>query len=555
MHTMLQFRILGPLEVAHESGLVDLGGDQQRSVLAMLLVRVNEVVATESFLEALWDGEPPRHAVASLQNRISGLRKALGPELIETRPPGYRLRIEPEQLDALQFERLVQQAEGQPAEERAATLTQALALWRGDPLADMTFKAFAQEEIRRLNALRLRARSDLAGTQLERGRHAEVVAELESLVSANPLDEAIARQLMLALYRCGRQREALDVYYTARDALVDELGQDPGLELQATHLAILRHQIPKAPPVKRRRSMDQHYEEIVRAALMSQLIPVLGPHVGSPDMALDPRAAARHLAARFTCPPEYDGSLTRVGQWVAVTQGVGPLFDELRTLYAHDFAPGPVHRSLAALAPLLRARGLGFPLILTCGFDHLLEQAYSEVGEPYDVVSFVSFGRDRGKFLHIADGGETRLIDEPNREVDLSSGTRTLIVRLNGGGGELSDRVRDTYVVSEDDYIDYLSQSEVSALLPVGLAAQLRRSHLLFVGYDLEDWNPRVFLRRLWGEERINYKSWAIAESPTQLTAAQWQQLGVDALDVPSDESLEELHRRVAGELADGGMP
>ena len=301
--------------------------------------------------------------------------------------------------------------------------------------------------------------------------------------------------------------------------------------------------------------MDQHYDEIVRAALMSQLVPVLGPHVGSPDMALDPRAAARHLAERFTCPPEYNGSLARVGQWVAVTQGVGPLFDELRTLYAHDFSPGPVHRSLAALAPLLRARGLGFPLILTSGFDHLLEQAYSEVGEPYDVVSFVSFGRDRGKFLHIADGGETRLIDEPNREVGLSSGTRTLIVRLNGGGGELSDRVRDTYVVSEDDYIDYLSQSEVSALLPVGLAAQLRRSHLLFVGYDLEDWNPRVFLRRLWGEERINYKSWAIAESPTQLTAAQWQQLGVEALDVPSDESVEELHRRVAHELADGAMP
>ena len=115
--------------------------------------------------------------------------------------------------------------------------------------------------------------------------------------------------------------------------------------------------------------------------------------------------------------------------------------------------------------------------------------------------------------------------------------------------------MRDTYVVSEDDYIDYLSQSEVSALLPVGLAAQLRRSHLLFVGYDLEDWNPRVFLRRLWGEERINYKSWAIAESPTQLTAAQWQQLGVEALDVPSDESVEELHRRVAHELADGAMP
>jgi hypothetical protein len=112
--------------------------------------------------------------------------------------------------------------------------------------------------------------------------------------------------------------------------------------------------------------------------------------------------------------------------------------------------------------------------------------------------------------------------------------------------------VRDTYVVSEDDYIDYLSQSDVSALLPVGLAARLRHSHLLFVGYDLDDWSPRVFLRRLWGEERIHYKSWAIAETPNRLTSEQWRQLGVDTLDVTTDESLEELHRRVVRELADG---
>jgi hypothetical protein len=182
----------------------------------------------------------------------------------------------------------------------------------------------------------------------------------------------------------------------------------------------------------------------------------------------------------------------------------------------------------------------------------MLEQAYADVGEEYDVVSFVSLGRDRGKFLHIAADGTTRLIDEPNREIGLTSEARTLIVRLNGGADELSGRVRDTYVVSEDDYIDYLSQSDVSALLPVGLAARLRHSHLLFVGYDLDDWSPRVFLRRLWGEERIHYKSWAIAETPNRLTSEQWRQLGVDTLDVTTDESLEELHRRVVRELADG---
>jgi hypothetical protein len=278
---------------------------------------------------------------------------------------------------------------------------------------------------------------------------------------------------------------------------------------------------------------------------------VLGPHVGGPEAALDPTAAARHLSQHFGCPPEHDGSLARVGQWIAVTHGVGPLYDELHALYARDFPPGPVHRSLAALAPLLRARGVGFQLLLTSGFDRMLEQAF---GEEYDVVSFVSLGRDRGKFLHIAADGTTRLIDEPNREIGLTSDARTLIVRLNGGADELSGRVRDTYVVSEDDYIDYLSQSDVSALLPVGLAARLRHSHLLFVGYDLDDWSPRVFLRRLWGEERIHYKSWAIAETPNRLTSEQWRQLGVDTLDVTTDESLEELHRRVVRELADGAV-
>jgi hypothetical protein len=128
-------------------------------------------------------------------------------------------------------------------------------------------------------------------------------------------------------------------------------------------------------------------------------------------------------------------------------------------------------------------------------------------------------------------------------------------VRLNGGTDELSGRVRDTYVVSEDDYIDYLSQSDVSTLLPVGLVKRLRRSHLLFVGYEVDDWSPRVFLRRLWAEERISYKSWAVSETPNRVTAEQWRQLGVDTLDVTSDEALEELHRRVAGELADRAVP
>jgi DNA-binding SARP family transcriptional activator len=552
---MLQFRILGPLEVANDGGLVDLGGEQQRSLLALLLLRVNEVVPIGSLVDALWDEQPPRTAIASLQNRISRLRKLLGADTVETRPPGYRLRVAPEQLDVVQFELLVKLAEGQAAEERAATLVRALALWRGEPLADLTFKAFAQDEIRRLAHRRLIAHGNRIRADLDCGRHADVVAELKSLVEADPLNEELGSQLMIALYRCGRQADAMRAFHAVRNALDDELGQPPGAALQDAYRAILQHRIPPARPARRRRTLDERYDEVVQAALNSQLVPVLGPDVGGPESALDAAAAARHLAQRFACPPEYGGSLARVGQWVAVTQGVGPLYDELHALYGRNPSPGPVHRSLAALAPLMRARGLGFGLLLTSGFDRMLEQAYSDVGEEYDVLSFVSFGRDRGKFLYIPAGGAARMIDEPNREVGLTSATRTLIVRLNGGTDELSGRVRDTYVVSEDDYIDYLSQSDVSALLPVGLAARLRRSHLLFVGYEVDDWSPRVFLRRLWAEERISYKSWAVAETPNRVTAEQWRQLGVDILDVTADDSLEELHRRVVGELADGAVP
>jgi DNA-binding SARP family transcriptional activator len=546
---MLQFRILGPLEVTKDSGLVELGGPRQRSLLAVLLLRVNEVVSTDALLYALWGERPPRAATASLQNGISRLRKLLGTAIVETRPPGYRLRVSPEQLDVVQFQQLVQRARAQPFDERAQTLAQALALWRGEPLADMTFQDFAQDAIHQMAHLRFLARVERVEAELECGRHADVVAEAESLVAANPLHEGVRSQLMVALYRCGRQAEAMRAFHAGREALDDEHGQQPSAELQETFRAILRHSVALAPPAGLPRTRHDRFDEIVRAALAARLVPVLGPGLGGSAPAPGPATAAKHLSEHFGCPPEYAGSLARVSQWVAVTQGVGPLYDELHALYARDFSPGPVHRSLAALPPLLRARGLSCQLLLTSAFDRALEQAFSDAGEQYDVVSFVALGRDRGKFLHLGADGSARVIDEPNLEVGLASEERTLILKLNGGTDQLSGRVRDSYVVSEDDYIDYLSQSEMSALLPIGLAAHLRRSHLLFVGYELDEWSPRVFLRRLWGEEHIAYRSWAIDATPNRVTAEQWRHLGVDVLELAAEESLEELRRRLAGDL------
>ncbi len=548
---MLQFRILGPVEVENDDGLLELGAGRERSLLAVLLLHPNEIVATDTLLHALWGDEQPRRAVASLQNGISNLRKLLGVSLIETRAPGYRLRVTPQQLDVVQFDELLKRARGQLAEKRAQTLAEALALWRGEPLADLTFESFAQDEIRRLADRRLVARVERIEAELECGRHADVVSELEGLTVAYPLHEGLTRQLMIALYRCGRQAEAMRVFQATRQALDDELGQLPGAELQETHRAILRHSVALVSPTGVTRTRADHLDHIVRAALASQLVPVLGPGLGGSAPAPDHRAAAKHLSQHFGCPREYAGTLARVGQWVAVTHGIGPLYDELHALYAQAFSPGPVHRTLAALPPLFRARGLPCQLVLTSGFDRMLENAFADAGEEYDVVSFVAVGRDRGKFLHIGVDGSVRLIDEPNLEISLAPEQRTLILKLNGGPDELVGRVRDSYVVSEDDYIDYFSQSNMSALLPVGLAARLRRSSLLFLGYELDEWNLRVFLRRLWGEERF-YQSWAIDATPNHLTAEQWRQLGVSVIEETVDESLDELRRRLSGKDGSG---
>jgi DNA-binding SARP family transcriptional activator len=544
---MLEFGILGPLEVRAGDGPLEVGGPRQRSVLALLLLHANRVVATEAIVDALWGEQPPRTATTSLQNGISQLRKLLGPDVVETRAPGYVLHVAPEQFDLARFERLLARARSDAPAERARTLREALALWHGDPLADFAYEAFAQEEIRRLQELRTCALEELLAAELELGHEADVVPEAEALVARNPLRERPRQLLMLALYRAGRQAEALQVFHDARRVLDEELGLEPGRELQELHRSILRHdgslrRAGSAP------APTDHYGEVLRALLGSRLVPVLGP--AGADAAPDPVAAAAHLARVFDCPPDRAGSLARVSQYVSVTHGVGPLYDELHTLYGGDYEPRPVHRALAALAPELRARGLPQQLLVAAGWDRTLERAFAEAGEPVDVVSYMALGRDRGKFLHVAPDGTARVIDEPNVEIGLTSEERPVVLRIHGGSDPAPARERESFVVSEDDYIDYLAQTEPAAVLPVGLAARLRRSHFLFLGYDLADWSLRVFLRRLWGEERIGYRSWAVAAATDSLVVEYWRQRGVDAFDVPVDEYVQELARRLAEERA-----
>lgn len=240
---MLEFSILGPLEVFDDGRPVRLGGPKQRAVLAILLLSANRVVSVERLADDLYAGAPPVTAVTQVQRQVSDLRKALGASVIETRSPGYMIHVEPERLDLDRFERWTREAaqalDRSDPEAAAGLLGEALGIWRGAPLADVAYEPFAQTAIGRLEELRLAALEQRFEAELALGRHGSVLAELEVLVWDNPLRERPRALLMLALYRAGRQAEALEVYRTTREALAGELGIEPSRPLAELQRAIL----------------------------------------------------------------------------------------------------------------------------------------------------------------------------------------------------------------------------------------------------------------------------------------------------------------------------
>lgn len=248
----MEFRILGPLEVVDRGRPLKLGGSRQRALLAVLLTRANEVVSTDRLIHELWEEQPPASATNALQYHISQLRKTLAPgRAIVTQEPGYVIRVAADELDLLHFERLVEQAQQSSPELAAQRLREALGLWRGPALADLAYERFAQAEILRLEELRLSVLERRIEADLALGHHLEVVVELEALVHEHPLREGFRGQLMLALYRSGRQAEALEMYQKTRQLLVDELGIEPAPALQELEKAILRQapelEIPDRP--------------------------------------------------------------------------------------------------------------------------------------------------------------------------------------------------------------------------------------------------------------------------------------------------------------------
>ena len=290
----MEFRILGPLEVFDDGRSVDVGAAKQRALLAFLLLNANRVVSSDRLIDALWGERAPGTAQKALQVYVSQLRKALGRDRILTRAPGYELRVEPGELDLERFAELVSNQE----------FAEALRLKRGVALADFAYEPFAQNEIARIEELALACLEQRLDADLAEGRHAALVAELEALVAEHPLRERLRAQLMLALYRSGRQADALDAYQAGRTLLLDELGLEPGAELRELQRQILAHdaalELPErlsSPEVEH--AVAQPELPAVRRREGRKTVTVLTCDVTASGSELDPESLRRLTARGF----------------------------------------------------------------------------------------------------------------------------------------------------------------------------------------------------------------------------------------------------------------
>jgi hypothetical protein len=252
---------------------------------------------------------------------------------------------------------------------------------------------------------------------------------------------------------------------------------------------------------------------------------------------------ARHLAEDYDYPHGDVDDLTRVSEYVDLSSGDGPLYRSLRDVFAREYQPTSLHRLLADVS--IRLGSPRHLLVVTTNYDTLMEQAFAEVGEPYDVVVYQASGAHRGQLVHHRADGDIVPIDRPNENRDVSIADRSVVLKIHGAADPLEEG-RDSYVVTEDHYIEYLAEASATRLIPVLLLAKMLRSHFLFLGYSLRDWNLRVILHQIFKERDLGYRSWAIQREPDLLDQGLWRRRDVEVLDVPLKDYVEELQRQLA---------
>ena len=306
----IRFHALGPLAVFVDEEEVELGRGNERTLLALLVLNAGRPLSSDAIIDALWGERPPPTAPEMVRNYIVRARKRIGDDAIETLPSGYRLRPDPDSIDWVRFERLAtegaQALERNEPKEALERFEDALSLWRGRPLPELDVAHTGQNAIARLEELQLRVVEDRVDAELELGRSSTLIPELEQFVQEHPYRERPLGQLMLALYRCGRQKDALERYQAGRRLLVEEAGLEPGRQLQQLHLSILQHDpsldLPPhsestgssdpASPVHPRR----------RTALLAAAAAAVAAAIALPLMTLGGRPLSRspHVRSQFS---------------------------------------------------------------------------------------------------------------------------------------------------------------------------------------------------------------------------------------------------------------
>jgi SIR2-like protein len=289
---------------------------------------------------------------------------------------------------------------------------------------------------------------------------------------------------------------------------------------------------------------DTHYGLIAKALADGRVIPFLGAGAslcGRPAGSAFKKGQylpsglelTEHLARQFAYPAGEAKDLLRVSQYAYVMLGSGPLYQELHDLLDEDYPVTPLHDFLARLPATLRARQYKSAnlLIITTNYDDLMERAFAAAQEPFDLVCYVADGENRGKFIHTAPEGVAQLIEKPNEYGAPSLDRRSVVLKIHGAVNRANPE-GDSFVITEDHYIDYLTRTDIASLIPVTLTAKLRKSHFLFMGYSLADWNMRVILKRIWGNQQLTYKSWAIQKNSRVLDQEFWKSRNVEILDV-----------------------
>lgn len=307
--------------------------------------------------------------------------------------------------------------------------------------------------------------------------------------------------------------------------------------------------------------LDIHFSTVVAQIKQGRVVPFLG---AGANLASRPKGESWNPQERRYLPngrelatylAELHGyrfsdadNLVRVAEYISLTAGAGALYDSLRKLFNADYPITPLHELLAQLPRSLRAKG--FPpiqLIVTTNYDDLLERAFRVAEEPLDVVTYMTLGEERGLFLHVPPDGDPQLIKEGQaneyRGLPLDENdnlVRPVLLKVHGAVNRV-DPERDSYVITEDDYIEYLVIGDISNLIPVTLRVKLVGSNFLFLGYSLRDWNLRAILHRIWAAQRAGWRSWAVQHDPDELDEEAWNKRGVQILDVSLDEYVAEL--------------